>query len=110
MPMLPLDLQANYGNLDLVVKEVNKVQNLSQDINYNSAVTLEKFSKEIYSKIIETEETPEQQKIKNRKKEEERKKEKKRKKGYAMSEEELKKRLNKQKMEQYKGKYVNLYK
>ncbi len=114
--MLPLDIQANYGHLEVVVKEVNKIQNLSQQINYNSTITLEKFAKEIYEKIIETNESPEQQHIEDRKKEEE--KEKKKKKRiyledgtyieYSMSEEEMKKKL--EICEEYKGTFINMYK
>lgn len=108
MSMLPLDIQANYGNLEIVVKEVNKVQNLSEQINYNSSLSIEKFAKEIYEKIIETDETEEQQKVDDRKKEDEKKKREKQKEtSQQMSEEEFKRIINKA-MESYKGNFVNI--
>lgn len=111
--MLPLDVQTNYGNLELVVKEVNKIQNLADQINYNGSVTLEKFAKEIYEKIIETNDSKEKQAIEDRKKEDEYNKKKRKKKfyiRYLMTEEEMKKKLNSDSMEEYKGKFVNLFK
>jgi hypothetical protein len=114
MSLLPLDIQANYGNLDLVIKEVNRVQNLSEQINYNSSVSIERFSKEIYERIIETDKSSEQQKIENRKKEEERKKKKKHNKNKLIDiniyEEEIKRLLDRNNTESFKGNFVNLLK
>ncbi len=114
MSLLPLDIQANYGNLDLVVKEVNRVQNLSEQINYNSSVSIERFSKEIYEKIIETDKSTEKQMIEDRKKEEERRKNKKKRSenilDYNIDIENIRRILNKRKTEYYKGNFVNLLK
>ncbi len=113
MSLLPIDIQANFGNLDLVVKEVNKIQNLSEQINYNGSITIEKFAKEIYEKIIETEESKEQQKIDDRKKEEQERKKQNQNEyitiQYEMTEDEMKRKLDLSKIEPYKGRYVNLY-
>ena len=111
MSMLPIDIQANYGNLEIAVKEVNKIHDLSEQINYNSSITVEKFAKEIYEKIVEVEEFTEQQKIEDRKKQEERKNRKnKQKKKYYMTKEQMKKKLELSRIEPYKGTFINLYK
>ncbi len=114
--MLPLDIQANYGNLELVIKEVNKIQDLSRQINYNGSVTVERFSKEIFEKIIEAHGSSEQKDIDDRKKEESGRKSSLKKGGvfingrYYYFDEESNHQLYIYEIQGYKGNFVNILK
>ncbi len=113
--MSPLDIQANYGNLDLVVKEVNKIHNLSEQVNYNGSMSLEKFSKEIFERIVETNESTEQQHIDDRKKEEEERRKGRRKgrrdrNGKYIGYDNTELLSRRHVVERYKGNFVNILK